>query len=151
MNWRISLAGLVAIVTLPNVALSQPAYESAWHAVLSLPAATELVVDLYAGSTARGPLLAVTSDSINIKISKGERSIRRGEIRRVRVPGKSRRLLYGVIGAGAGAVGGYFVCPSCANEGAADRQWRNIAVGAAAGSLLSLIPSLRLVYEGPPQ
>jgi hypothetical protein len=133
-----------------SAAYQAPA-DTRWTAVRSLAHGSKVEVELYDAPLTRGYAVDVTGDSMTIATKSGQRRVERHEIRRIRVARPTRRLLYGAIGIGAGLLGGFMVCPQCANEGAPGLQARNMAIGASAGSLAFLISGYHTVYEGPPQ
>jgi hypothetical protein len=123
--------------------------DAAWAPVRSLTPGAKVEVQLLDGRRVRGTVTGVTSDALAVRTSSGAVSITRAEIGKIRVPDTKRRVLYGVIGIGAGAAVGWLVCPQCVNGNEGEPEPRYVALGAAAGAAAFLISPSRTVYQAP--
>jgi hypothetical protein len=127
----------------------QTSADHQWNTVRSLPPGSKAEVHRFDGATLRGRVTAASSEWITITANDRDTRIARADIERVRVPSPGRRLIVGTLGVAAGLVGGWLVCPSCANEGAPEIRNTTMAIGGAIGALGFLIQQHRTVYKEP--
>lgn len=119
-----------------------------WGDVTHLAAGDKLEVKTHDGATLRSDFVSATADSLAIK----DKILKRAEIREVKLYDPGRRIRRGVlwtlIGAGAGAGGGFAACPGCANEGnGAKFVGPGVAIGAAIGALGFLTSPWKTIYK----
>jgi hypothetical protein len=124
-----------------------------WEAVERIERDRKIEVVMRDGKETRAVFVSATADALQVREKTGERSIARGEIRRVKVADPSRRVKRGVlftaIGAGIGAGIGAAVCPYCPNEGHGYKYVpAGTAVGAGIGALGFLSSPYKTVYKG---
>lgn len=103
--------------------------------------------------TIEGSFVSATAEAIVIRLASGERSVVKGDIRRVRIVDPSRRIrngaLWTTVGAAAGAGAGVAACPYCPNEGNTSPYiGPGAAAGAAIGALAGFLPTpWRTIYK----
>lgn len=124
-----------------------------WDDVRRLPTERKIEISMRKGEPARGTFVAAGDAELVVRESAGERTIARGEIRRVRVLDSSRRTrnaaIGAAVGAGVGLAAGFLVCPHCANEGNGGKYVGPLgAAGAGAGAAVGLLASpYRTIYK----
>ena len=125
-----------------------------WDAVQRIPAAQKIeVTERTGGGRLRATLVSAGPDTVVVREASGERSIRRADIRELRVfdPGRRvhRGLLWTLVGAGAGAGASLAACAACSNEGhdMATYVPMGVGVGAAIGAVGFLSSPYRTVYK----
>jgi hypothetical protein len=127
-------------------------FAAGWEAVERIERDRKIEVVTRDGKETRAVFLSATPDALQVREKSGERSIPRGEIRRVKLADPSRRVKRGVlftaIGAGIGAGIGAAVCPYCPNEGHGYKYVpAGTAVGAGIGALGFLSSPYKTVYK----
>ena len=124
-----------------------------WEDVRGLTAGQRVEVSVRKAEAARGAFVSANETGVVVREKGGERSIARGEIRKVRVGDPSRRIRNGLIstaiGAGVGFAIGCAVCPHFANEGAGGKfTGPGVALGAGIGVAAGFISSPpRTIYR----
>lgn len=123
-----------------------------WESVRRLSPDQKVEILTHEGTRTRAAWVSATEDSVAVRDSKGERSINRSEIRRLRVHDTGRRVRQGLIwtaaGGAAGSLAGSVACLTCPNEGAGFRHIaRGFLGGAVIGALGFLSSPYRTVYE----
>ena len=124
-----------------------------WRAVQRIAADQRIELVSPDGERTRGVFVSADDVLLVLRSEAGERSIRREDIRRVRVYAPSRRTRNGLIataiGAGVGLAIGFAVCPQCSNEGAAGKYTGPFAAAAAGvGAAIGFLPApYRTVYK----
>jgi hypothetical protein len=125
-----------------------------WDAVQRIPAAQKIdVTERTGGGRLRATLVSAGPDTVVVREASGERSIRRADIRELRVfdPGRRvhRGLLWTLVGAGAGTGAALAACSACPNEGHDMATYVPVgaAVGAGIGALGFLSSPYRTVYK----
>lgn len=138
------------------LALPVTAASSDWATVTALPAGKQVVVIPVAreAKLVQGTLTGAAADSLTVRQKSGEVSLRREEVRVVKVENRSRRPLNGALGIGIGAAVGAAIgglaCVSCPNEGHGYKYvGAGLAVGAGIGALMLLPTPFRTVYKAP--
>lgn len=129
--------------------MALPAAQSEWTIVTALPAGVKVEIHRKDVSALRGKLVRATESDVVVQAKKGEHSIARAEVTRVKVPSTTLRLLYGAIGVGVGVTVGALICHSCLNEGDGVLLGQMMALGAGAGALAFLIPGYKTIYKAP--
>lgn len=117
-----------------------------WSIVRTLPPKTKVEIHL-SDSRPRGTIISVTDEQLTLATKKGEQSYARTDVKRVKIPSRSKRLLWGSIGVAAGATTGALICGHCPNEGDTTLMLQLMAIGAAAGALAFLIPGYTTIYK----
>lgn len=104
------------------------------------------------GAKTKCTLLSVSSDSLSISDSSGQKSIAKVDIQEIRLHDSAHKVrrgwLFTAIGAGVGAGLGVAVCPGCANEGNGGKfVGPGLAAGAGLGALSFLGSPYRTIYR----
>lgn len=145
---RQRLAAISLLATAAFFTAAQPALaQSPWTPVATLKPESNVRVELYSGAVIDGRAVETTADAITVSNRDGKHQISRSEVKRVKVPDFSKRVMYGAIGMASGALVTLAACPSCANEGHSMNGGRAILM--SAGALLALIPRHTAIYNGP--
>ena len=117
-----------------------------WSVVRALPPETKVEIHL-SDSRPRGKIVSVTDEQVTLATKKGEQTYARTDVKRVKIPSRTKRLLWGSIGVAAGATTGALICAHCSNEGDTTLMLQLMAIGAAAGALAFLIPGYKTIYK----
>jgi hypothetical protein len=124
------------------------AFGAGWDAIGRIPAGQRIEITARDGTSSRATFVSATGEALVLRESSGERSVKRAELRRVRVydPGRRwrRGLMWIAIGAGAGAGIGEAACPGCPNEG---HGYKYVGPGAAAGAGIGALGFLSSPYR----
>src|SRR5579871_2434015 len=125
------MRNLLLLLFAANLALAAD-----WEALRQIPSGERIEIVTRDGARSRGALVSSSADAAVIRDESGERSVARGEVRRVRAYDPGRRIrrgfLWTAVGAGVGAAGGVAACPGCPNEGSGYKfVGPGIGIGAA--------------------
>jgi hypothetical protein len=131
------------------LAMALPAAQSEWSVVTALPAGVKVEIHRENVSPLRGKLVRATESEVVVQAKKSDQSIPRADVKRVKVPSTTLRLLYGAIGVGVGITVGALICHSCLGEGDGVLLGQMMALGAGAGALAFLIPGYKTIYKAP--
>jgi hypothetical protein len=123
-----------------------------WKSVQRI-APNERIQVVTARERTRGTFVMADDAVLVLQSEAGELSVPRGDVQRVLVADPSGRFRNGIlkaaIGAGAGLVIGWAICPHCANEGSGGKYTGPLtAAGAGIGGLAGFLPvPYRTVYR----
>jgi hypothetical protein len=123
-----------------------------WRSVQRI-ASGERIQVVTARERTRGTFVMADDAVLVLQSEAGEQSLQRGDVQRVLVADPSGRIRSGIlkaaIGAGAGLVIGWAICPHCANEGSGGKYTGPLtAAGAGIGALAGFLPvPYRTVYR----
>lgn len=131
------------------LAAALSAAQSDWTLVTALPAGAKVEIHRQDVPAVRGTLVRATGNEVVVQAKKGEESIPRPDVQRVKIRSLGRRLLYGAIPVGIGMVAGALICHGCLGEGDGVLLGQMMALGAGAGALGFLIPGYKTIYKAP--
>ena len=134
MNW---LAIAMLMLLIPVTASAQQSVKGNWGRVSNLSAGSRVRVTARDGSGLNGSVVAVTSDSLTVKVKKQSHLLRIEDVAKVQTRSETQRLLLGAIlvpvGVLAGGLIGFY----------GDR----LLLFAAAGAASWLAPVYVTIYE----
>ena len=142
------------LVHLCWLACAIPLYSQSWENLNGLRAGDRIAVTDSTGKEYRGAFNSVSAQSISLTAGKGEISIERARVRRVKVASGSRRLRNALIGIGIGVaigvatdqtLGVYLRNESAESAGA--RALTYIAPIALVGGIAAAVPGYKTIYH----
>ncbi len=130
------LAGGVASAQTPDRQPATGPLAAVAHA--GVPVGDVVIVTDTAGATIKGPLAAVSSDTVEVRIKADVRRVPAAEVRRIQWQRRDSSLTGVLIGAAIGAVPGIYWLVADPNEctGLCPEEYALIAAGAAIGGLV---------------
>ena len=147
---RLDIPKLAEAAVRQSPVLRPSPIDQQWDAVRALASQSKMEVQLHDGSRFIARMVVADADGIMVtQNGKDTARVERATISRIRVSNTRRRVVVGAVTLAAGSIGGFLVCPYCANEGSGGGMAVLIGIGAGLGAIGFLIPHDRTVYSGP--
>ncbi|WP_263383620.1 hypothetical protein [Granulicella arctica] len=145
---------LFLLLAIPDLLLAQSS-KDAWSSVMALQVGQKVQVLDIGAKKHNGTVAAVSDDAISLRFSSGDQSVRRQDVRYVKLMENKHRLRNTLIGTGiGGGAGAAILAAAWESNGFVKGKGTGAAVGLALGAIVGAavgvsLPSHGTIYATP--